>query len=128
MDELIGHAIELLSEDGENPEYDRAIAEVVTSMLGLPLDAKEHIWEALRVGVGWRSRAIHTRAAAPVAEAARSEFTDAVRRAAAAEDNDPEIEALWEAVSVAGGVLGVDVEAIRQRAELDYLTSEEKRD
>lgn len=42
----------LLSEDGDNPEYDRACAEIVTEYLGFPMDAKDEVLHLLRVKGG----------------------------------------------------------------------------
>lgn len=41
-------AARLLSEHGENPEYDRAISELMCEFLGLPLEASASIQIALR--------------------------------------------------------------------------------
>jgi hypothetical protein len=46
--ELIGEAATLLSEDGENPEYDRALAELVTFSMGLNSEHVEGTMEMLR--------------------------------------------------------------------------------
>lgn len=45
---LLRCAAGLLSEDGENPEYDRAITELTCEMLGLNTDAKDHVHQLLR--------------------------------------------------------------------------------
>lgn len=48
--DLAHHAARLLSEDGENPEYDRAIAELMCEAYGLPLtDNKDDVLAQLRV-------------------------------------------------------------------------------
>lgn len=50
LGELIACGADLLSEDGENPEYDRAIAEFVIDMagIGLSMDDKPVVMDALR--------------------------------------------------------------------------------
>lgn len=45
---LITSAALLLSEDGENAEYDRGIVELTTDLLGLPMDHKDHVAATLR--------------------------------------------------------------------------------
>lgn len=45
---LIAIAADAISESGENPEYDRACAEIVTEYLGLPMDCKEEVLALLR--------------------------------------------------------------------------------
>ncbi len=45
---LIDEAATLLSEDGENPEYDRALAELVTFSMGLVRDHVEGTMRMLR--------------------------------------------------------------------------------
>lgn len=46
---MIEMAADLLSEDGENPEYDRGVAEVLCEYLSLPLnDATPGVLAALR--------------------------------------------------------------------------------
>lgn len=45
---LIHIAVNLLSEDGENPEYDRACVEIVTEFLGLSMDEREAVLGLLR--------------------------------------------------------------------------------
>ncbi len=41
-------AADLLSESGENPEYDRAILELTTILLGLPEEARPHVATTLQ--------------------------------------------------------------------------------
>lgn len=45
---FFGIAARLLSEDGENPEYDRAITELTCDALGFPMEMKEQIAYKLR--------------------------------------------------------------------------------
>lgn len=47
--DLFANAADLLSEDGENPEYDRGVAELVTAQIGIPLDYKFDVLDFLRV-------------------------------------------------------------------------------
>lgn len=37
-EEILDAASGLVSEDGENPEYDRALVELTATLLGLPID------------------------------------------------------------------------------------------
>jgi hypothetical protein len=46
--QLIAIVADLLSEDGENAEYDRACAEIVATFLGLSTDTKDSVLELLR--------------------------------------------------------------------------------
>lgn len=45
---LLREAAMLLSEDGENPEYDRAISELICSMTGQSMDSREIVEANLR--------------------------------------------------------------------------------
>lgn len=44
---IISEASQLLSDDWENPEYDRALAELVIASLGLSQDTAFALWELL---------------------------------------------------------------------------------
>ena len=46
--DLFSTAAALLSEDGENPEYDRAIVELTTDLLGLPEKGRPNVANTLR--------------------------------------------------------------------------------
>lgn len=48
---LLHEAADLLSEQGENHEYDRAIVELTTRLLGLSHDDHNDIEAALRAGL-----------------------------------------------------------------------------
>ena len=48
FDHVVTEAADLLSEHGENPEYDRALVELTTRLLHLDDDAKPEIEAALR--------------------------------------------------------------------------------
>lgn len=43
-------AAELISENGENPEYDRALVEMTTELLGLPITDWRHLIEPMLRG------------------------------------------------------------------------------
>jgi len=45
---LMHTAADLLSEDRENPEYDRAIVELTGTMIGAGNDEREHVEAILR--------------------------------------------------------------------------------
>lgn len=49
---ILAHAMELKSDDGENPEYDRALVELVGYSHGLPSDAFEKVGEILGIPYG----------------------------------------------------------------------------
>ena len=41
-------AAELISDDSENPEYDRGVVEMTCDILDIPMDAKESVGDILR--------------------------------------------------------------------------------
>jgi hypothetical protein len=49
---VVAIAANLISEDGENLEYDRAISEMTCELVGLPLDEKESVLCVLRQTTG----------------------------------------------------------------------------
>jgi hypothetical protein len=51
LDRMMSAGSQLLSEEGENPEYDRGIAELCTELLGLPIaDNVAQVGRVLRRG------------------------------------------------------------------------------
>lgn len=48
VSKVLAAASDLLSEDGENPEYDRGVVELVCDTLGFHMDTKEHVLIILR--------------------------------------------------------------------------------
>jgi hypothetical protein len=47
--DIVSAAARLLTEDGSNPEYDRAIVELTSDLLGLTQDDKQGVEDILRV-------------------------------------------------------------------------------
>ena len=47
--ELIRIASELRSENGENPEYDRALCELITDAASLPMEMRQRIAEEIGI-------------------------------------------------------------------------------
>ena len=48
MNRLLSVVADLMSEHGENPEYDRACVEIVCTMLGVSTDARDDVAALLR--------------------------------------------------------------------------------
>lgn len=48
LDRLLPVAAGLVSEDGENPEYDRALAEMTCALAGLSSDCKDDVAAVIR--------------------------------------------------------------------------------
>ena len=53
MENVLREAASLLSEDGENPEYDRAITELTCAVLGVSTENKAAVLSFLRALKGW---------------------------------------------------------------------------